>query len=542
MHLIKPTFWTKPTRIAIGVTLALSSAYVHADAVTNWNLYSILATKGANSSVGGNKSIALNSNVATRIHAIEARAVFDAVNAIKQFSPKGCYYTSPVAQAQVTAKSAEIAVAQAAHDVLLGTLPNNADWAPTRSALDAALASNIATLGVASNDPGISAGKAAATAALAARSADFSQIRTTYTPSTNLAINTTVTPNTVVPNATGNPGVGVWRPSNGAAGVVDPITGAPTGFNANGEIQAAAAIDFNWKNVTPFSLTTAKKQQLVAQVPPALKIGGTEYLQELEFVKTHGQDSAHAGKRTDDQLLQALFYKSDAEIFTNEAARIASQARNLTLEQNARLFAALDNALADARIAAWQSKYDLSFWRPISAINADASGNVASYDWKPLATTPSHPSNTGGHSTTVSAGVEILRSAFGSDSILPSNATVTLTTPSWLIGTNNGTGQLKTPINGKDGTSRDVKTFTQLQLENGRSRIYLGVHYANDDYQGQSLGLAVADTILSEQKDPAIIGLNPFKGNASVATSNNLNALFVADSANSGFFGLEKAE
>lgn len=523
-------------------TIVLSSANVYADAVTDWNYYAILATKGANSDTGGNKSIALNSNVATRIHAIEARAVFDAVNAIERFSAQGYYYNASSKLTPVSANSAAAAAAQAAHDVLLSTLPANTDWAPTRSALDGALASYLTSLGTAAGDAGIAAGKAAASAALAARSADFAQIRTTYMPSTNLAINTAVTPNTVVPNATGNPGVGVWRPSNGAAGVLDPVTGAPTGFNAAGEIQAAAAIDYNWKNVTPFSLSTAKKQQLVAAVPPALKIGGAEYLQELDFVKTHGQDSAHVGKRTNDQLLQALFYKSDAEVFSNEVARIASKARNLSLVQNARLFAALDNALADARIAAWQSKYDLGFWRPITAINADATGNVASYDWKPLATTPSHPSNTGGHSTTVAAGLQILRSAFASDSIVPGTTAVTLTTPAWLIGTNNGTGQLATPINGKDGTSREVKTFTQLQLENGRSRIYLGVHFANDDYQGQSLGLAVADTILSEQKDPAVIGITPFQGDASIATAKNLYNIFVADPANSGFYGLEKAE
>jgi hypothetical protein len=289
-------------------------------------------------------------------------------------------------------------------------------------------------------------------------------------------------------------------------------------------------------------LTTLQKQLLVANVPPSLKIGGDEYKQEVDFVKTHGQDYAHPGSRTNDQLLQALYYKSDAEIFTYELARLASDARHLTLDQNAKLFAVLANALVDARIAAWQSKYDLLFWRPITALNADSSGNVTSYDWKPLATTPSHPSSTGGHSSTVSAGTEILRAFFKSDSIIPGNADVTLTTLPWLIGTNNGTGLLKTPINGKDGTSRDVSSFTQVQLENGRSRIYLGVHYANDDYQGQSLGLAVADTIIKSQKDPAAARLSVYKGNRNVANLNNLYAIFTINSAVSGFYGLNTTQ
>ena len=521
---------------AASLTLTLTQA--HADAVTDWNFYAILATKGATSLTSGDKTIALNSNVATRIDAIAARAVFDAVNSVDHFSRKSYYYKVKANSTGLTTQSASAAAAQAAHDVLLGALPNKSEWDGTRNWLNTQLASDLATLGVTPGDPGIAAGQSAAKAALAARADDFSQIRTTYTPSTNLSINTSVTPNTIVLNATGNSGLGFWRPSNGLAGAIDPATGAPTGFNSAGDIQPAAGIDFNWKNVTPFSLSTFKKQLLVAIVPPALKIGSTEYSQELEFVKTHGQDSAHPGSRTDDQLLQALYYKSDAELFTNEAARIASTARHLTLDENARLFALLDSALADARIAAWQSKYDLVFWRPITALNADAQGNVASYNWKPLAATPSHPSNTGGHSATVSAGAEILRAFFQSDSIVPGTSPVTLTTLPWLIGTNNGTGQLQSPINGNDATTRDVASFTQLQLENGRSRLYLGVHFGNDDFQGQSLGIAVADAIILSHDDPASEYLSIYQGNPNVASARHLYSLFVKNSAVSGFYGL----
>lgn len=524
-----------PTRTALAIAITLTASHAFADTVTDWNLYTIQATKGVDPSfaAGGNKAIALNSNVATRIEAIEARAVFDAINAVKHFSSKGYYYTAAV-QSGFTAKSASAAAAQAAHDVLLGTLPSNAAWTNTRSWLDNQLTANLQALGVALGDPGIAQGQAAAAAALAARADDFSTIRTTYTPSTNIST-------TGTPTATGNPGIGLWRPSNGGAGDIDLNTGAPTGFDlTTGDIKPAAAIDFNWKNVTPFSLSTRKKQELVAAVPPSLKIGSPEYQQELAFVKTHGQDFQNSGSRSEDQLLQALYYKADAELFSNEVARKASLARNLTLEQNARLFAALDNALADARIAAWQSKYDLVFWRPITAINADASGAATTYDWKPLGTTPSHPSSTGGHSSTVSAGTEILRAFFRSDNILPGKTPVTLTGLPWLVGTNNGAGKLLSPVNGQDGTTRNVATFSQLQLENGRSRIYLGVHYGNDDFQGQSLGLSVADEIIEAQTDPAVRGLSIYRGNDNVATADNLYEIFVKNSDVSGFYGLDE--
>lgn len=230
------------SRIALSVAVCLSAPLAVADEVTNWNYYTILATKGATSTTTGVASNAQNSNVSTRIEAIEARAVFDAVNAFNDISTSGYYYTNSATLTGVTSNSAAAAAAQAAHDVLIGTLPSTSAWTATITWLNNQLVADLTSLGVTSSDPGIAVGQAAAAAALAARTHDFSAVRSTYIPSTNL----TVSSGAVVPNATGNPGLGLWRPSNGAAGAVAPITGAPTGFDSSGNIQAAA-IDFNWK-------------------------------------------------------------------------------------------------------------------------------------------------------------------------------------------------------------------------------------------------------------------------------------------------------
>ena len=539
----RTNFTPSKTKLALTLGMILSSFLAQADEVTNWNYYSLLAVKGATSFNAGVAGIAQNSNVSTRILAIESRAVFDAVNAVNHFSKKSYYYSNSSPLSGVTAVSTQVAAAQAAHDVLAAELPNTSAWTATRSWLDAQLAADLTSLGATASDPGIVVGQAAAAAAVAARAHDFAQVRSTYTPSTNLSVNAS---NAVAPNAIGNPGLGLWRPNNGgpsnpAANVIDPVTGAPTGFDAGGNIQAAAAIDFNWKNVTPFSLTTHEKQELVANVPAALDLSGEEYAQELSYVQTQGATSANPGSRTNDQLLQALYYKQDAELHVNDAARQASAAKKLTVNQNAQLFAALNNALADSRIATFQAKYDMDFWRPITAINADSEGKVSSYVWQPLATTPAHPSSPAGHSATVAAGTEILRAFFQTDSILPGNAGVTLTSLPWLVGTNNGTGKLQTPIGDQDATTRNVISYSQLQLENGESRLYLGVHFGNDNYQGQFLGLAVADEILYQQTDPAVVGLKAFQGNHKVANHHNLRNLLVNDSANSGFFGLQAA-
>jgi hypothetical protein len=461
-----------------------SAAPASADAVTDWNQFTIEATKGFDGAAGA--GVALDTNVGSRVEAIEARAVFDAVNSIDHFN-RGSYY-----YAGGGSGSAAAAAAQAAHDAIQAELPNPATdstadprWAQVRTWVDAELASYLGALGVSSSDGGIAAGSAAAAAAIAARSDDNSAPVTTY--------GAQLTP-------TSNPGIGLWRQNNAGAPFVDPTTGAPTGFDATGAIiQGKPGIDLNWRDVTPFSLTTPQKVLLVAAVPLSPEVGSAEYDAELAYVRQHGQDSAPASVRSADQTAQALYYKQDAEIFINEAARIASAARGLSLDRNAALFALLDDTVADARIAAFTSKYEQKFWRPITAINADPDGRVTNgYAWHPLAATPSHPSNTAGHGTTGAAAFEVLRAYFGSDAIGPDGKAVTLGSLPWLTGTNNGTGNV---------TTRSVSTFTQAQLENGASRLYLGVHFGFDNLQGQLLGTALADSIIVRSGDPAAYGV-----------------------------------
>jgi hypothetical protein len=473
--------------VAVSVVVAvwLSAFAASADTVTDWNEAAIKATKGFNGTTGA--GVTLDSNLASRIEAIEARAVFDAVNSIDHFVA-GSYYT-----AGSYSGSAAAAAAVAAHDVLVAALPDpasdptaDARWTPVKTWLDVKLSTTLAGLGVGSSDGGIPAGQAAAAAAIAARRLDNASPVTTYGGA-------------LIPTA--NPGVGLWRQSNAGAVALNPVTWAPTGFDATGTvIQGRPAVDLNWRDVTPFSLTYRQKAALVADVPLSPAVGSPEYVRELEYVRLHGQDAAPASIRTDDQTAQALYYKQDAEIFVNEAARIASAARGLTLDQNAKLFALLDNAVADARLAAFDSKYEQKFWRPITALNANPDGTVTNgyAAWHPLAATPSHPSNTAGHSTTGAAGFEVLRSVFGDDNIQPDGSAATLTTLPWLVGTNSGTGAAQ---------ARSVKSFTQAQLENGASRIYLGVHFGFDNLQGQLLGVAVADKIIRRSNDPAAAGV-----------------------------------
>ena len=472
-----------PLLLSTLVLCPLLASPAHADAVSDWNDWGLKASKGYNGQGGTGQT--LNSNLTTRLLAIQGQAVFDAINAIEGFSPRSYHYRGR------HRGSAAAAAIQAAHDVLLAQLPDpeapgsGADpaWRQTRSWLIRQRENDLRRANIQTDDPGLAAGRAAAAAANQARRGDGSS------PTTSFGAE-------LLPES--NPGVGRWRQTNSGAQGVNPATGAPTGFDASGRvILGKPGIDANWPTVRPFSLGAEDGPRLLREVPATLRVGSPEYRAELAYVKGVGSDTSTL--RTPDQTAQALFYKQDVEVFVLEAAQRASRARNLDLVQNARLFAALHNALADSRILAFASKYQQPFWRPITALNAAADGRVANgYNaWRPLAATPSHPSTTSGHSTSGAAGFEMLRAFFG-DRIVPDGSTVTLGTLPWLTGTNSGTGKME---------SRAVRTFSQLQLENGASRLYLGVHFGHDNLQGQLLGLGVSETILRSQRDPATAGL-----------------------------------
>jgi membrane-associated phospholipid phosphatase len=395
--------------------LALTINPAAADVVTDWNQITVAATK-----TGG-----LNSNLGTRIDAIEAIAVYDAVNSINRSGTPYHYFSPPASPAL-----AEAAAAQAAHDVLVNYFPAQAT----------ALNSNLShTLSFIPDGPAKDNGRAAGSAS----AADIIALRA----------NDGSSPNVNYPGPA-NSGVGQWRPT-------------PSGF--------AQGINEQWGSVTPFVLPSGS----VFRPGPAPAVGSWKYNQALAEVAAVGSVSNSA--RTVDQTHIAQFYKQDAELPVNEAARILSDRHGLSLAENALLFVLTDIAAADARIAVWDAKYTYLFWRPVTALNANADGSVTNgyAGWLPSIATPAHPSYPSGHSGTVDAGFTVLQLFFGDQQTLTLSTTTAGEPP------------------------RTINRLSQFESENGLSRIYGGIHYSFDNEQGQLIGVKVAAYVLTHGPQPA---------------------------------------
>ena len=180
--------------------------------------------------------------------------------------------------------------------------------------------------------------------------------------------------------------------------------------------------------------------------------------------------------------------------------------------QNARLFAFVNAAMADAGILAWQHKYCFDFWRPVLGIREhdEKLGPAAPYSvsvnfndgdtqWLPLGApstnqttvknfTPNFPAYPSGHATFGAAALHITRMFYGiaannksNDDLFP--ATFVTGVPGFAVSDEFNGGNRD-----NDGTVRPRHTrffpggLWQMIIENATSRIFLGVHWMFDAF------------------------------------------------------------
>ncbi len=210
--------------------------------------------------------------------------------------------------------------------------------------------------------------------------------------------------------------------------------------------------------------------------PPALS--SEEMRDDLaEVRRLGGIDSNH---RTAEQTLIAEFWNDGPGTSTpaghwNQIARMVALEQGNSLTENARIFALLNLALADAAILCWECKYRYRLWRPVTAIRQTEP------DWSPLLLTLAFPSYTSSHSTFSGAAATILTEIMGKDEV------------EFTVGSD-----------GVPGAERTYKGFWEAAREAGRSRIYGGLHFECDNREGLALGKRIGEEILATRLVPLL--------------------------------------
>jgi membrane-associated phospholipid phosphatase len=367
--------------------------------------------------------------IAARNLAVVHAAVYDAVNAV--------YATHEPYRVIAAAKpgsSAAAAAAVAAHRVLLSLYPRLVER------FDAALDESLASVaeGPAKTD-GIALGQAVAEKMLEWRQSDAPAQQSEYASSSAL---------------------GRWQPT-------------PPDYRA--------PLLPRWASLPCFAMRSGS--QFRPAGPPALD--SAAFVASYKEVKALG--AANSSVRTADQTVIAHFWADGDGTVTppghwNRIAQTVAAQRQNSIADNARLFAMLNVALADAGVACWDCKYQFDYWRPVTAIRAAVRLNnaalVADADWTPLLPTPPFPSYTSGHSTFSAAAAAALTAFFGND--------VRFTSES----------------DGLPGVTRSYVSFAAAAEEAGLSRIYGGIHWDFDNRDGLAMGRALGEYVSKNAFQP----------------------------------------
>ncbi|MDZ8108305.1 MAG: phosphatase PAP2 family protein [Nostoc sp. DedQUE12a] len=381
--------------------------------------------------------------IAARNQAIVQAAVYDAVNAIdRSYKP----YLANISASEAVGASKEAAAVQAAYQTLVNLFPNQkATFDEQRQRSLAAIPNGTA------EDKGIAIGSKVAQQILNIRQNDGSATaQWPYTPGT---------------------GFGDWKPT---------FTDGETTNNAT---NFAPALLPQWGLVTTFAIDSV----ILFRPDTFPEYGSPRYVRNFNQVKALGAENSTV--RTADQTEIAQFWAYDrSDTFKppgqfNELAQEVALAQGNTLEENARLFALLNIAQADAGIVGWDAKYVYEQLRPITAIrNADKDNNpdtIADPNWEPLLDTPPFPDYISGHSVFGGASAEILKLFYGTDNI-----------------------SFNIPSQELPGVARYYSSFSQAAQEAADSRIYGGVHIEAATVDGVAVGRNVASSVFNNFLTP----------------------------------------
>jgi hypothetical protein len=362
-----------------------------------------------------NATANIGSPAQARVLATAHAAAFEAVNAIQpRFTPYLKEFSAPAGA------SADAAAAAAMYTVLSAMVPAQ------KNAFEAIYQSIVNKIPEGeARERGIAFGNEVGKVFLEVRSKDGMSAVVEYKPPA---------------------GLGQWRPT--------PPSNAPMAVPQLADVLPFTTKDFGFLKV---------------QGPPALN--SSAYARDLDEIRRVG--SRHSTVRTADQTASAIFWYINTPVPWEAAARAAAQKLNLGLVENARLFALMNMAGADAYIASWQIKKNTNFWRPITAIREAASNPDPS--WEPLLGTPPHPDYPSGHNIYSGAMAEVLRQLINSDQLSFGTALVLPTGP----------------------LPRSWSSLSEAEKDVMGARIWAGIHFRTADEHGIELGHAIADNAVS---------------------------------------------
>jgi hypothetical protein len=263
----------------------------------------------------------------------------------------------------------------------------------------------------------------------------------------------------------------------------------------------------HWRNVTPFALTSAA--QFRPDHGPAVTV--LKGKPSDAFRKEVDQQLTFSAGLTDTQKVIAEYWEDPPGSVTppghwNVFAQWVSRRDHHNLDEDAKMFMALNNALLDASITAWDAKRQWTSVRPITAVRwlkkdqwiqawagpYQGTKTIRGQDWLPYQranfVTPSFPEYLSGHSTFSAAAAMLLKSATGSDTFGMSDTKAA------------GSSTIEPGTVPAKPVTLSWKSFTAAADQAGISREYGGIHFNDGDFEARQAGEDVGLLVWSKAK------------------------------------------
>lgn len=288
-----------------------------------------------------------------------------------------------------------------------------------------------------------------------------------------------------------------YQPVNTVDTLKDPSRWQPLRVplnDPNGQVQKF--LTPQWGNVTPFALTSGSEFR---PSPPAA-FGTPEYISQAQQILDL------SANLTDRQKAIAEYWEDGPGTSFPPGkwmtfGQFVSQRDAHTLDDDAKMFFMLGNAVCDAGIACWDSKLFYDSERPITAIRTLFKGQqvkawggpgkgtqtIDGSNWVPYqadnVVTPSFPEYVSGHSTFSAAAAEILKRFTNSDSF------------GYSFTEQAGSSRFEPGKAPANDITLSWSTFSEAADDAGMSRRYGGIHFEDGDLEGRKLGREVGTTV-----------------------------------------------
>jgi PAP2 superfamily len=236
--------------------------------------------------------------------------------------------------------------------------------------------------------------------------------------------------------------------------------------------------------VIPFVPQWPQRKPWLMQNPNQFRPGPPPKLSMQLWARDYNEIKALGAKnslrRTAEQTEIAHFWEATLPPVYHGILRSVATLPGREMTQNARLFAAVTQAMDDALIAVMDAKYHYNFWRPITAIrNGDIDGNDATVrdpSWMPLIDTPIHPEYPCAHCIVSGAVGTVLRAEIGTGS-MPILITTSYTAK---------------------GVTRRWARIDDFMQEVANARIYGGMHYRTSTEVGTAMGKRIGELAIKK--------------------------------------------